>query len=120
MYAPTQKRSPKWLSRAGEIAKRDGGWYCHYCKREMDKWTLTLDHKVPRCRGGTSQLENLVLSCHFCNNKKRDLDYDEFIAMVYSPPRWSPYTCCPHAPGEHYKKSSGGGCFTCPCEAYFQ
>lgn len=108
------------MSRAGQIAKRDGGYICHYCRREMDKWTLTLDHKIPRCKGGTTALENLVLSCQWCNARKGMMDYEEYIKSIPKPPRFLPYLCCQHEPYEHLKKREGGGCFTCPCEAYFQ
>jgi 5-methylcytosine-specific restriction endonuclease McrA len=41
---------------------------CQYCgKRSRD---LTLDHVVPRSRGGKSTWENLVASCRACNSKK--------------------------------------------------
>ena len=41
---------------------------CQYCgKRGRD---LTLDHIIPRSRGGQSTWENLVASCKSCNGKK--------------------------------------------------
>ena len=41
---------------------------CQYCgKRTRD---LTLDHVIPRSRGGQSTWENLVASCKACNGKK--------------------------------------------------
>ena len=41
---------------------------CQYCgKRSRD---LTLDHIIPRSRGGQSTWENLVASCKNCNGKK--------------------------------------------------
>lgn len=41
---------------------------CQYCgKRSRD---LTLDHILPRSRGGQSTWENLVASCRSCNGKK--------------------------------------------------
>jgi 5-methylcytosine-specific restriction endonuclease McrA len=41
---------------------------CQYCgKRSRD---LTLDHIIPRSRGGQSTWENLVASCKTCNGKK--------------------------------------------------
>lgn len=30
-------------------------------------WLATLDHVKPRCRGGTNKEENIVPSCHECN-----------------------------------------------------
>ena len=41
---------------------------CQYCgKRSRD---LTLDHIIPRSRGGQSTWENLVASCKVCNGRK--------------------------------------------------
>jgi len=41
---------------------------CQYCgKRSRD---LTLDHIIPRSRGGQSTWENLVASCKACNGRK--------------------------------------------------
>lgn len=33
---------------------------------------LTLDHIVPKARGGSDSWENLVCACTSCNNKKGD------------------------------------------------
>jgi 5-methylcytosine-specific restriction endonuclease McrA len=41
---------------------------CQYCgKHSRD---LTIDHIIPRSRGGLGTWENLVASCKFCNGKK--------------------------------------------------
>ena len=48
------------------VLRRDG-FRCQYCnKRER----LTVDHVVPRSRGGKDQWTNLVAACIRCNNKK--------------------------------------------------
>ncbi len=44
---------------------------CHYCKREFDPSSLTMDHVVPLSRGGKSTRGNLVPSCKNCNNNKK-------------------------------------------------
>ena len=45
---------------------------CQYCQRPFETKQLTLDHVVPRSRGGGSTWENLVACCHACNNRKAD------------------------------------------------
>ena len=45
------------------------GWRCQYCG---NSGRLTLDHVVPRSRGGESVWENVVASCAPCNLKKGD------------------------------------------------
>src|SRR5450631_4126126 len=43
---------------------------CQYCGEVLPSGELTLDHVVPRSRGGTSTWENLVACCHDCNRRK--------------------------------------------------
>ena len=43
---------------------------CQYCGVVLSSGDLTLDHVVPRSRGGSSSWENLVACCHSCNRRK--------------------------------------------------
>ena len=43
---------------------------CQYCGTVLSSNDLTLDHVLPRSRGGASTWENLVACCHVCNRKK--------------------------------------------------
>jgi 5-methylcytosine-specific restriction endonuclease McrA len=43
---------------------------CQYCGTVVPSSELTLDHVVPRSRGGLSTWENLVAACHPCNRRK--------------------------------------------------
>ncbi|HEY3706491.1 MAG TPA: HNH endonuclease [Terracidiphilus sp.] len=43
---------------------------CQYCGVVLPSSELTLDHVVPRSRGGNSTWENLVACCHACNRRK--------------------------------------------------
>ena len=45
---------------------------CQYCGAVLPSGELTLDHVVPRARGGLSTWENLVACCHACNRRKAD------------------------------------------------
>lgn len=57
------------------IAERDG-WTCWLCGDVIDPtmtigpWRATIDHLVPRSRGGTSDLGNLRLAHRRCNNRR--------------------------------------------------
>ena len=64
---PRQNRS---VSRKG-IVLRDSST-CQYCRQKLPPRELTLDHVIPRSRGGASTWENLVASCKPCNNVKGD------------------------------------------------
>ena len=50
-----------------EIFARDG-WACVYCGKPTKD--LTLDHVVPRHRGGPHTWDNLVSACKTCNHRK--------------------------------------------------
>ena len=56
------------------ILKRDRH-RCAYCGR--GDLPLTLDHIIPRSRGGEDNWENLVSACLPCNNKKGDRTPEE-------------------------------------------
>ena len=55
------------------IYKRDG-WKCVYCE---SKKNLTIDHVLPKCRGGKNIWSNLVTCCNSCNSKKNDKTPEE-------------------------------------------
>lgn len=62
---PRQNRS---VSRKGIILRDRGA--CQYCGAVLAGKELTLDHVMPRARGGNSVWENLVACCFPCNNHK--------------------------------------------------
>lgn len=55
------------------IFKRDNNC-CQYCGSTKD---LTLDHVIPRSRGGRTSWDNLITACKPCNSKKGDLTPEE-------------------------------------------
>lgn len=97
---PYRARAP--LSRRG-VLHRDGG-RCGYCHGRAD----TIDHVVPRSRGGGHVWENVVAACARCNHRKADHLLSELgwtlpfrpgppvistLAAGYGPrqPAWEPY-----------------------------
>lgn len=50
-----------------EVFIRDS-YTCQYCGRESND--LTIDHIVPRSRGGSHTWDNLVAACKPCNHRK--------------------------------------------------
>lgn len=48
---------------------RDKG-KCQYCGVRVTLQDATFDHVVPRCQGGQTRWENIVISCVSCNQKK--------------------------------------------------
>lgn len=50
---------------------------CHFCGGKAQ----SIDHFVPRSKGGRSDRSNLVPACHLCNGIKGDKSYDELIVF---------------------------------------
>ena len=63
---PRQAHRRKITRRA--VFARDG-WACQYCGSRSN---LTVDHVIPRSKGGQSSWENIVASCGPCNRRKGD------------------------------------------------
>jgi 5-methylcytosine-specific restriction endonuclease McrA len=61
---PRDSRSRRITRRA--VFARDS-WTCQYCGTTSH---LTVDHVIPRSRGGASDWENIVTSCAPCNRRK--------------------------------------------------
>lgn len=53
--------------------KRDSG-RCFYCGVSLSWDTKTIDHVIPKSKGGPHRAWNLVISCVECNRTKGDSD----------------------------------------------
>ncbi len=79
----------RWASKVPLLLMRTHG-RCIYCG-EVLKFSgnykrgeplLTIDHVVPRSKGGSNDIENLVPSCNRCNSNKSDLNSEDFIIIL--------------------------------------
>lgn len=74
------------------IFQRDH-WTCQYCGAQPGGKELTIDHVLPRSRGGKSAWDNCVLACVECNKRKADRTPDEArMPLRKAPvrPKWRP------------------------------
>ena len=60
---------------------------CQYCGKTGQSASLTLDHVIPRSRGGETAWENLVACCHECNNRKGSRTPEEANMKLARVPR---------------------------------
>lgn len=85
------------------LSDRDGR-ICHYCHKALilldeiktrcicqkfgdttsyavpDGFAIAqIDHKVPKARGGSNEIDNLVLACPMCNSRKGTIPYQEYV-----------------------------------------
>ncbi len=80
-YVRVPYPAPPTVTRAG-VLKRDGR-RCAYCQSRAD----TVDHVVPRSRGGGHTWENCVACCVRCNVRKADRLLEELGWALSSAPR---------------------------------
>jgi 5-methylcytosine-specific restriction endonuclease McrA len=98
---PYRRRAP--LNRRAVFARDDHR--CQYCGATAE----SIDHVVPRARGGQHVWENVVAACRPCNTRKRDRLLEEttmalrrrpsvpreltwvVVAVGTVPPHWEPY-----------------------------
>lgn len=95
------------------VYERDN-WTCQYCRAKLTHKTATIDHILPRSRGGRSNFENCVASCAQCNIRKANKPLSQTrLSLIKKPrrphmhplqgkikamrPEWEPYL-------EHIKK----------------
>ena len=60
---------------------------CALTGQRLDR-TAELDHKMPKCRGGTNARSNLQWVTHAANFAKRDMTVEEFHALCVNCARW--------------------------------
>jgi 5-methylcytosine-specific restriction endonuclease McrA len=58
-----------WKFNRKNILIRDN-YQCQYCGKKNPVSLMTIDHIVPRSRGGTASWTNVVTCCNKCNTKK--------------------------------------------------
>lgn len=77
-----------WRARRVAARNRASARTCFYCGvpfrgQGQGPDHRTVDHRIPRSRGGSEGLANLVFACFACNQAKRDRDEDEFVASEW-------------------------------------
>lgn len=73
-YAGFPRRTVAFSRR--NLYRRDG-FTCQYCGAQPGTELLSIDHVVPRSRGGRSTWENCVLACLDCNKRKASRTLEE-------------------------------------------
>jgi 5-methylcytosine-specific restriction endonuclease McrA len=66
-----------------EVFRRDGQ-FCQYCGSAKN---LTIDHVIPRSKGGSHTWDNVVTACGTCNSRKGDRTLSEAGMLLKSKPK---------------------------------
>ena len=89
-YGGVPRMTPSFSRR--NLFMRDGN-ACQYCGTRPGTKELTIDHVLPRSRGGQSTWTNCVLACVACNRRKANrLPAEANMRLLKEPrcPAWTP------------------------------
>ena len=84
-YVDVRTRQSRSASKRARILMRDRH-RCQYCGHRFNAFELTLDHILPRSRGGRTEPENLCAACKPCNQRKGNRTPDEARMPLLSAP----------------------------------
>lgn len=62
-----------------KIYERDN-YHCTYCKKQLTRFTATLDHVTAVSKGGDNSAHNLRTACLKCNSRKSARPLGDFLA----------------------------------------
>ncbi|HSH03000.1 MAG TPA: HNH endonuclease [Anaerolineae bacterium] len=111
-YVNVPRRDMTWSRRA--VLERDN-WQCIYCgvkagdtngRRSYSRTDFTLDHIIPRSRGGHNSWGNTACACTKCNHRKADrTPHEAGMKMRFEPktPRRRMVVVRGHVPTEWVK-----------------
>jgi hypothetical protein len=81
---------------------------CQYCNKRLSSSQITIDHIIPRAKGGITSFSNCVVCCKPCNSKKGNMTLEEAsMELLKKPvsPSFSDYTCQINMDEEHWCQS---------------
>src|SRR3990167_4648601 len=71
-----------WNCSIRDVLRQRDGDGCGYCGIPLQQVVVHLEHIKPKSQGGTDDLDNLLLSCSFCNMAKQDTDVLVFLQWL--------------------------------------
>lgn len=84
----SKRRGGKQKYGKGVYTRYEKATHCYYCGRPLTEMKMgyfsnkSIDHFIPRSKGGRGFNDNLVICCRACNDLKGDLLPNEFIEKV--------------------------------------
>ncbi len=62
-----------------KVFERDG-YKCHYCSKQLTRFSTTLDHIQPVSKGGDNSFHNLTTACLHCNSERGNKPIMDYAA----------------------------------------
>ena len=76
-----QKKQHIPLNLRRRVIERDG-LHCVYCDEDLSAAEIHMDHVIPESQGGTTDYNNLQVTCRKCNLAKGVLSEHEFSGRL--------------------------------------
>lgn len=92
------ERPPRKLTFTRPNLYRRDDYTCQYCGDPLPASELTVDHVLPRSRGGKNGWDNCVAACEGCNGRKADMTPKEAgmkLKKQPATPKWTPKLLVP-------------------------
>jgi 5-methylcytosine-specific restriction endonuclease McrA len=93
-YLPSILRLNKWYSinrKPGSFSRKivfsRDNWTCQFCNTKLSQHDVTIDHVVPKSKGGKTNWTNCVTACKPCNRKKGDKSLEKSGLKLLSQPK---------------------------------
>ena len=59
-------------------------WKCAYCDKDLNKDTATIDHILPKFKGGHNVKSNMICSCSKCNRLKGSNHLEDwYLSLIH-------------------------------------
>ena len=58
-------------------------WKCAYCDEKLKEDTATIDHIIPKFKGGHSTRSNMCCACSNCNRLKGSTSLNDWYTPIY-------------------------------------
>lgn len=100
-YIKSQKDIPN-LTRSNLFLRDE--FICQYCEDAFSNKALTMDHVMPRSKGGKTHWNNVVTCCHSCNSAKGN----KTVGKQFREPLTKPWTPTTHQLQAISRKLSSG------------
>lgn len=76
------------------VAKIQHNDFCWYCGKQIEPQRLTRDHVFPQSKGGSNDMDNIIMVCKNCNSSKGDMDLFEWYKEIRH--TWPPINVMAH------------------------
>lgn len=93
-YLPSVLRLTKWYSisrKPGSFSRKivfsRDNWTCQFCNTKLSQHDATIDHVVPKSKGGQTNWINCVTACKPCNRKKGDKSLEKSGLKLLTQPK---------------------------------